>query len=549
MARDFDWDNIRTSKPESKSALIRSRKAERERVEAQVALARQKYGDYFHYVHPRLEVAEFQRKALFPFVDKLLSHEIRRGMIFMPPRHGKSKGVTATAPAKYAGDNPDHGVIVLSYSGILARRFGRWCRDVMRSPEHLELYPACELSDEHRSMTEFTTLQNNEFYFTSFDGTITGLGAHLFIVDDPIKNMTEALSVQVQESQRETYLGVVDTRLEPDATILFNTTRWTPGDLAGWRMQEDGAIDYLTNEPYIENDKPIALEGKDNPWYVLRLPFFATRVEEWGRQTGEMLWPEKFKTPERAERECARVRAMDPVVVESEFQQEPKVGGGFWFKRDHINFYKWKSLMKKLHEMNKYIIVDPALAKHRKADYTVELVFATGSDENYYWLEMTRARFDPTERQDELFRLHRKYRPLEVGYEEYGLLADTHHIKNEMERQNYRFTIRTLGNKSKMHNVDKNTRIKSSLVPMTKTGKLWLPDPDDHDTPMQVAEMVRTFLRDEFERAPNFAHDDMLDALSRMTDPDLFVTFPQIAEDDAWDDGGTSGAGTSWMSS
>lgn len=70
------------------------------------------------------------------------------------------------------------------------------------------------------------------------------------VIDDPHKNRQEATSETVIESIHDVYNSVVRTRLEPNASILVNTTRWTPNDFVGWRAQEDGAWDYMRDCEY-----------------------------------------------------------------------------------------------------------------------------------------------------------------------------------------------------------------------------------------------------------------------------------------------------------
>lgn len=500
------------------------------------------YCSYFQAVHPKFKVGEFQRKALFPALQMILDEKIDRLMIFMPPRHGKSTAATECLPPAYVGRYPGRHVITLSYSMPLARKFGRHTRDVFLNPTFVAAFPDAELRDDHRSATEFSTLGGSEVYYAGFDASVSGFAAHLLIIDEVCRNRADALSPVIQDGIRDLYASTFESRLEPGAAILFCTTRWTPGDLAGWRIVEDGAIDYFTGEPFLVNGKPVDLEGKPFPWTVLKLPFRATETEPWGRQKGEVLWPERFSV-----KDVEKVLRKDSDTISSLYQQEPSVGGGHWFNRDHLQFYKWKSLDRTT--LNRYVVVDPANAKHKKADYTTLFAFGTGQDQNYYWMEMVRGRFDGTERQTELLRLHRRIKPIRVGYEEYGLMADTHYLRERQERENYRFPVITLGGRSKAHNVSKEERIKADLQPLSVEGRLWLPDPDDPDTPLVQAELVRKFIREEWEAAPNLTHDDMLDVMSRMRDDQMMVEFPKPAEDGPrWDQMGPQ-LGTTWLSS
>lgn len=481
---------------------------------------RSSYSSYFEAVNPTFEVARFQREVLFPALDKVLSGVIDRLMVFIPFRHGKSEAVTIAFPPFYLGHHPGESVITLSHTTPLARRFGRRCRRIFYSEAFSAAFPDCSLELDNRSAIEFHLTNGSELFYTGMEGNAQGRPANLFIIDDYCKSRKQALSPDLQERARDTYTSVVETRLEPGARIIFCNVRWTTNDLAGWRMKEDGAIDYFTGEPYVEDGKPIDCEGKENPWHILALSFRAEEDEPWGRSKGEILWPERYD-----EKEVKKVEAKDPLIVEAGYQQKPKIGGGRWFNRSWINYYKWRSL--KLESLNRYQICDPANSKTSKSDYTANFCFGTGADQNFYWIEMTRQRLDSTERITEFIRMHRRHRPVAAGYEEYGLNCDIHHMRAVMEKQNYRFTVIPLGGRSRDHNVSKDDRMRSRLTSLGRSGRLWLPDPDDPDTPKDQADLVRLFLEHEWDLAPSSPHDDMLDVMSRMEDEELGVTFPR----------------------
>ena len=192
------------------------------------------------------------------------------------------------------------------------------------------------------------------------------------------------------------------------------------------------------------------------------------------------------------------------------------------FKFDWIQYYAPKG---RGEGFNRYIVVDPANAKKRSSDYTAMLVVGLGQDENYYVLDMIRDRLNLTERADALFFLHRKWKPKIVGYERYGMMADIQHLQDRMNRDNYRFHIVELGGQTAK--VDRIRR----LIPLFEDRRIYLPETlyrTMYDG--KVVELVQAFVEEEYKAFPVGLHDDMLDALSRMLDVEMSVSWPRLLD-------------------
>jgi predicted phage terminase large subunit-like protein len=146
-----------------------------------------------------------------------------------------------------------------------------------------------------------------------------------------------------------------------------------------------------------------------------------------------------------------------------------------------------------------------------------------GQDDNIYVLDIVRDRLNLTERCSEVMRLHRKWKPRDVRYEKYGMMADIDHIKFIQGQQNYRFSISEVGGQTA-----KNDRIRR-LVPYFEEGRVWFPK-SLHRTLHDgiTRELVNEFIEQELLAFPVGRHDDMLDALARLVEPDLPLTWPKI---------------------
>lgn len=212
-------------------------------------------------------------------------------------------------------------------------------------------------------------------------------------------------------------------------------------------------------------------------------------------------------------------REMGPYTFATQMLLDPKADETEGFKRDWVRFFDSGNGA----NLNIYILVDPASEKKKTSDYTVMMVIGLGEDQNYYVLDMIRDRLNLTQRADYLFRLYKKWRPLNVGYEKYGMQSDIAHIQDRMNRENYRFGITELGGAASKHSKD---RIRG-LIPLFEQGRIYLPySCFKTNYEGQVKDLVDIFLNEEYDAFPVPVHDDMLDAMSRIIDPDLGAMFP-----------------------
>ncbi len=191
------------------------------------------------------------------------------------------------------------------------------------------------------------------------------------------------------------------------------------------------------------------------------------------------------------------------------------------FEPDWIKHYDYQKGLEQ--GMNIYIVVDPASSKKRASDYTVMWVIGLAPDGNYYHLEMHRDRMNLVEKCKLLLKLHRRWKPLGVGYEQYGMQSDIQHIQYVQGQENYRFHITEMGGK-----VSKADRIRK-LIPIFSKRRFYLQEQEFHiNYEGHKKNVVADFLREEFLSFPVGAHDDMLDCLARILDPDLNAIWPEI---------------------
>lgn len=252
-------------------------------------------------------------------LERVRTREIKKLMIFMPPRHGKSELVSRRFPAYLLGRNPDTQIITCSHSHGLASRLNRDVQRIITDEGYSLVFPDTKLSAKNtRTLaTEGSWLRNNEIFevvgcrgfykCAGVGGGITGFGFTDGIIDDPFKNEAEASSVTVRDSVWEWYTSTFLTRAEKDAAIVLCQTRWHVDDLAG-RL----------------------LEKEPGEWTVISFPAIANEIKYVYdiRNTGEALWPEKYPVEK-----LAKTKAVLPISQwNALYQQSPTVKGGDTFK-------------------------------------------------------------------------------------------------------------------------------------------------------------------------------------------------------------------------
>src|SRR5882724_6068236 len=126
-------------------------------------------------------------------------------MITVPPRHGKSMLASEYFPAWYLGHHPDHQIIHASYSQELVDGFGRKVRNQLRDPLYQVIFPGTTLADDSQAANKFNTTRQGQYYAAGVGGSLTGRGAHLMLIDDPVKDREDADSERMRTALKDWY--------------------------------------------------------------------------------------------------------------------------------------------------------------------------------------------------------------------------------------------------------------------------------------------------------------------------------------------------------
>lgn len=318
--------------------------------------------------------------------------EITRLMITMPPRHGKTMLASEFFPAWYIGRNPDKYVVVATYNQEFADDLGRKVKNQIEDESYTKIFPGVGLADDSKSAKRFhirktgggvwvndggiehATTQRGAFYAVGVGGPLTGRGAHLLLIDDPVKNREEAESEVMRRRTKDWYTSTAYTRLMPGGAIVLIQTRWHESDLSGW----------------------LQAEHKHEGWVVLNLPAIS--------DDGKPLWPEQYDL-DALERIKRALPARDWSAL---YQQRPSPDTGDYFKREWIIPVQH---IPPREEMAIYGASDYAVTS-KGGDYTVHVILGIATDGRMFLLDVWRQQASSDVWVDAFCALVRKWKPI-----------------------------------------------------------------------------------------------------------------------------------------
>lgn len=189
-------------------------------------------------------------------------------MVFAPPQHGKSQIVSKHFPAFWFGKRPDDPIILTSYAAGLAHTHSRDARNLVESSEYANLFGAqstadlpVEIDGDSRAVDHWRLANHRgRMIAAGVGGGITGHGARLGIIDDPVENDKLARSKVYRDTQWNWYQATFRTRIWENGAIVLVMTRWHEDDLAGRLIKE-------------------MLNGGEQ-WHILRVPAVAESQAE-----------------------------------------------------------------------------------------------------------------------------------------------------------------------------------------------------------------------------------------------------------------------------
>ena len=425
----------------------------------------------------RIIAAELQQ-----FYFDVMAGKQPRLIIQAPPRSGKSELFSRRFPAWAFGQNPNLQMIAASYSADLSSRMNRDVQRIIDSEEYAGVFPETSFSSNtSASINSQKNIRNSEiFEIAGYSGSyrsagvgggITGMGADIAIIDDPVKDAKEANSQTYRDSVWDWYTSTFYTRLSPKSGILLGMTRWHEDDLAG-RLLAD-------------------MKNGGDQWRVVSFPAIAEEDEQY-RKEGDALHPERYDLTNLTKIK----KAVGTQTWNALYQQRPSSKGGDVIKRAWFKRYSVLPLMRRV-----IIAGDTAQKVKQHNDFSVFIVAGIGIDGGLYIIDLIRGKWEAPELERKLEDIWNKYRASHKAQSVYieDKSSGTGLIQSIQRKRNIPI-------KGVQVDADKYTRV-LGIQGFIESGYVFLPD---------GAEWVEDFLSEceKFTATDSHKHDDQVDTLT-----------------------------------
>ena len=482
LAIQKNWDRKKKKQEAENKKLLSSTELSKEEIEAVKSLAREHLIDFGIYMGT--EKGELYQPAWFheEMADELMkvangTSEYDILMFFLPPGSGKSRLATQLFPAYMLGKDPSTQVIVTSYSGDLAEKFGSNTRDIVESKKYQSLFETF-LRKDSRSKDNWETTKGGSYNAVGLGGSITGKRANVFIIDDLIRGRAEANSKSYRDNAWDFFMSTAFTRganrlSQKKPVYIFCNTRWHTDDVPGrlLEMQKEGG----ENVPKMK---------------VISYPAVA-EVDEKHRKAGEALWEKGYPLAE-LEKIKATITGYEWAAL---YQQNPVSAEAQEFK---VETFQEIALDEVLLEHNRvFMSIDTAISKKSSGDYTgITLNFV--NKENKWRIMTWQRRFSPKELIEFIFQKWEQYKIEKIGIEK-TIYKDAiqEFFNDEMRRRGkFPYVVELQHNQT-----NKETRIRG-LLPYYESKTVW-----------HIKGHCEG-LEGELLNFPSNKHDDVIDSLA-----------------------------------
>jgi predicted phage terminase large subunit-like protein len=324
--------------------------------------------------------------AMTHAAELVIDGKIKRLITTVPPRHLKSIIFSVALPAFLLGHDPTKRVICVSYSNDLAVKHANDFRAIISSDWYRRIFPKTKVSREKDTQYETMTTARGYRYATSLNGTLTGRGADIIVLDDPQKP-DEALSEAHRNSAGQWFDTTLLSRLDSksEGTVVIVMQRLHEDDLAG-RLLEKGGWHQLKITAVAEQDEHIPVGPR----------------RRYKRKVGTVIDPRRDSLED-----LARLKqSMGELFFSAQYQQEPiPLAGNLikaeWFREYEVTpTYTYNDVL--------VISIDTAMKGDPRADFSVATVWL-GRGDHCFLLDLWRERVDFPDLRRAAFRLREKH--------------------------------------------------------------------------------------------------------------------------------------------
>ncbi len=384
----------------------------------------------------------------------------------MPPRHGKSELISRYFPAWYLGTYPDRRIILVSYEAGFAASWGRKTKELLE--EYGEDLFGIKLNRLSNSAYRWDVADHEGgLNATGVGGAITGKGANVLIIDDPVKNDEQANSKTYRDKTYDWFRATAYTRLEPGGAIIVIMTRWNFDDLAG----------RLLNDP-----------DSDDKWEVIDFPAIAKEDDILGRKEGEALWPYRYSLKKLQ----SIKKQIGSYWFNALYQQQPIASEYQIFKSQW-----WQEYL----DLPDYSILiqswDTAFKEKEQNDFSVCTTWALTKN-GYYLVDYWRGKVLFPDLQRQVVMQYNKYKPNVVLIED---AASGQSLIQVLQRET-KIPIKAVKAMK-----DKVTRA-HLVTPLFEAGKIFVPK-----DAVFLADIIN-----ECSEFPYGNHDDIVDSITQALD-------------------------------
>jgi len=408
-------------------------------------------------------IGGYHSKIMAEKFEQIANGTLKRLIINMPPRHGKSEFSSFLFPAWLMGKKPKTKIIQATHTAELSYRFGRKMRNLMNDGLYRKIFKGVNLRADSKASGRWDTNHGGEYFGAGTGGAITGRGADLLIIDDP--HSEQNITDSAFENAFEWYMSGPRQRLQPGGAIVIIMTRWSERDLTARLMRQQAEV-------------------KADQWEVIEFPALLP--------SGKPIWPEYWK-----QEELEKIKANLPVMSwEAQYQQNPTSEEGAIIKREWWKKWTKEKIPELIHVIQSY---DTAYSKKDSADFSAIStwgIFQTADyKDNIILLDCQKDRWEFPQLKRIAFEQYKYWDPDTIVVE-----AKASGMPLIQELRQKGIPVMSYS-PSKGH--DKMTRV-NSIAPVFESGMVWAPDKKFSE------EMI-----EECAAFPYGEHDDLVDSMTQ----------------------------------